>query len=291
RIIALQEFAKQDCQDSNNFCDSLKKIHRDEWANHIVKYFKLDVNRLYNGNKDKTLDYIIGQLESKNVRVSRGVMNNNKLLPVENRVRSTYRKSSGFIVKDDFVPYIFLPSEISDDETPGRQILTLFSLLIFLGLGIYNLYLSGNYETKINKLKTLNQAFGVSSEILLPFVVSNKLSGSAIDSETCVDLSAKYMLTPSAIAVTLRNRDVIKTSKELDKLLNELGSARLPISSSLKRTPKIDTSVKKLCGTRTCNEIIEGLKTTSVKPIEAQYLMFGTVDKLKFEKFKANVGL
>lgn len=118
--------------------------------------------------------------------------------------------------------------------------MTLFSLLIFLGLGIYNLYLSGNYETKINKLKDImNQAFGVSSEILLPFDVSNKLSSSAIDSKTCVDLSAKYMLTPSAIAVTLRNRDVIKTSKELDKLLNELGSSRPPKSSSLKRTLKL----------------------------------------------------
>ncbi|RTK94779.1 hypothetical protein EKI60_02650 [Candidatus Saccharibacteria bacterium] len=290
RLIALQDFARTVVDKNNDFCGSLTKIPDHERAGHILSYFDIDPESLSSGQKEKTLGYIIKQLEKKNVRVSRGVMNSNKLLPIENNIRSTYRKSSGFVVKDNKVPYIFLPSEINDNETPGRQILTLFALLTMIGLEQYNVYIDGEFETRIRESDLLKQAFGIASEVLLPVVVTEQLEEPITDSVRD-ELAEKYMLTPSAIVLTLQERGLIQTKEELQELLESIQRKPESSGASHKRTPNIDTSVKKLCGEATCADIIDGVRTDKLTGVRAQYLMFGYVDKLKFEKFKANVGL
>lgn len=290
RLIALQDFARTVVEGNNDFCGSLINIADHERAGHILSYFEIDPEALSSGQKEKTLDYIIKQLEKKNIRVSRGVMNSNKLLPIENNIRGTYRKSSGFVVKDDKVPYIFLPSEINDHETPGRQILTLFALLTLIGLEQYNVYIDGKFETRIRESDLLKQAFGIAGEALLPVEVTEQLEEPITD-KARDELAEKYMLTPSAIVVTLRARGLIQTDEELQALLDNIQRKPESSGASHKCTPKIDTSVKKLCGEATCSDIIDSVRTDKLSGIRAQYLMFGYVDKLKFEKFKANVGL
>ncbi|HEU4966414.1 MAG TPA: hypothetical protein VFT53_02950 [Candidatus Saccharimonadales bacterium] len=288
RLIALQDFARQGINEKNNFCGSLKSVHRDKWAEQLLKHFEINPAKLSNGRKEKTLEYLIGKLEEKDIRVSRGVLTN-KLLPAANAIRSSYRKSSGFVVQDSKVPYVFLPNEVSDNETPGRQILTLLSLLILIGLNQYNLYITGDLETRIGGNRTLNQIYGVVSEILLPFEATDKLRGVQITEDVRDDLASRYMLTPSAIIVTLRQRGLIEDDTTYQSLLD--GIPKGNGSKATKRTPHLDTAVRKLCGNATSNDIINGLRSHTLTSVQAQYMMFGRVDKLKFEKYKANVGL
>jgi hypothetical protein len=288
RLIALQDFAKEEVHEGNAFDGSLKNVHRDSWPQQVLDFFEIDTDKLKSGRKQQTLDYLISKVESKNIRVARGVLSN-KLLPVENKIRSTYRKSSGFVVKDEKVPYIFLPSEVSDNETPGRQILTLFALLLLIGLEQYNLYITGTLELIVQRHRTLRQIFGAVSDILLPFEESDKYKCVQVTPELRDSLASTFMLTPSAIVVTLRQRDLISDA-EYDALLGSIQGAP-PTAKAHRKNPRIDTSVKKLCGAATHSQIINGLKAGTLSAINAQYLMFGRIDKLRFEKYKANVGL
>lgn len=287
RLIALQEFAKEHVAETNAFCGYLKNVHRDKWPQTIINYFEIDPAKLQSGKKKETLEYLINKAEAKHIRVARGVLTN-KLLPVENKIRSTYRKSSGFVVKDEKVPYIFLPSEISDNETPGRQILTLFALLLLVGLDQYDLYITGTLELVARSNRTLRQIYGAVSEILLPFDETDKYKGQQVTPTLRDEIASKFMLTPSAVIVTMRQRDLI-TDTEYDTLINNIEG--MSKGKSHARTPRIDTSVKKLCGSATHSDIVESLRSGALSNISAQYLIFGRVDKLRFAKYKANVGL
>lgn len=293
RLIALQEFANEFVINDNAFCGALKNLHRDKWAKFIIDYFEIDISVLSSGNKGKTLDKLITRIEAKNIRIARGVLdNNNMLLPVAKTVRQVYRKSSGFVVKDDKVPYIFLPNELNDNETTGRQILTLFVLLILIGNDQYDLALSGKLELFINGQKKLQQAFGVATEILLPFSATKQYDGTNITAGIVDELSGKYMLTPSAVIVTLRQRGLVTTDAQKQKLLDDIeiasstGEAKTP-----KRAANIDNAVKKWCGTATTADIVRAINAKSLGSIRAQYLIFGRVDKLRFARFKARVGV
>ena len=293
RLIALQEFANEFVVTNNTFCGALKNLHRDKWAKFIIDYFEIDTSILSSGNKGKTLDKLITCVESRNIRIARGVLdNNNMLLPVAKTVRQIYRKSSGFVVKDDKLPYIFLPNELNDNETAGRQILTLFVLIILIGNDQYDLALSGELELFINGQKKLQQAFGVATEILLPYAVTKQYSGTNITTMTVDELSEKYMLTPSAIIVTLRQRGLVTTDAQKQKLLDDI---KLAFPAGEVKTPKraanIDNAVKKWCGTATTADIVRAIDAKSLGSIQAQYLIFGRVDKLRFARFKARVGV
>lgn len=293
RLIALQEFAQEFVTANNAFCGALKGLHRDEWAKFIIDYFEIDTSILSSGNKGKTLDRLIAYVEAKDIRVARGVLdNNNMFLPVAKTIRQVYRKSSGFVVKDDRVPYIFLPNELNDNETSGRQILTLLVLLCLIGNDQYDLALSGELELIIQGKKKLQQAFGVATDILLPFSATKRYDGTNITASIVDELSGRYMLTPSAVIVTLRQRGLIATDTQKQKLLDNIkiaspdGGAKTP-----KRAANIDNAIKKWCGGATAGDIIGAIEVKSLGSIQAQYLIFGRVDKLRFARFKAKVGI
>lgn len=289
KVIGFQEFALGNIKDTNSYCGSLKALKRDQWAKKIIDYFEIDPAILMSGKKEETLNRLIELIEGKNIRVARGVLAN-KLLPAENTIRATYRKSSGFAVKNDKLPYVFLPSEINDNETYGRQILTLIVLLVLIGTDDYSMYVTGNLELYIKGKKSLQQAFGVANEILLPFSETDKYRNVKITDAIRDNLAGKFMLTPSAIVVTLRQRGIIDNDNDQKALLESISPPRSDPKHH-PRTPKIDTSVRKLCGNATTKDIVQALSTGKLTSIPAQYLIFGRVDKLKFIKFKANVGL
>ena len=290
RLIAFQEFAGESISIPNAFCGILKNLHRDKWAKFIIDYFEIDTSWLVSGKKEKTLDKLINCIESKNIRIARGVLDNkNMLLPVANR--QVYRKSSGFVVKDDKVPYIFLPNELNDSETVGRQILTLFVLLILIGNDQYDLSLSGELELYIKGQKTLQQAFGVATETLLPFSETSSYEGTTITASTITSLSSRYMLTPSAVIITLRQRGLIVSDIQKDQLLEAIKAAAPSNTSVIKRAANIDNAVKKLCGIATTADMVKAIEAKSLSSVRAQYLIFGRIDKLRFARFKSTVGL
>lgn len=290
RLIALQDYARQYVTDPNPFPGMLKGVYRDKWAATILDFFEIDTAKLSSGKKEKTLEYLIDKLETMNIRVARGVLAN-KLLPAANEIRATYRKSSGFVVHDGRVPYLFLPSELNDGETAGRQILTLLSLITLVGLDRYNLYVTGDLEATMQNDRTLRQIYGVVSEILLPFNETDKYQGQTITEEIRDTLASRFMLTPSAIVVTLRQRGLIEDDNSYQSLLETTGITGSDGKKQTMRSPHLDTSVRKLCGNATHNDIIHGIKNNSLKSVQAQYLMFGRVDKAKYETYKANVGI
>ena len=289
RLISLQEYAKEGVVERNIFVGKLKDLHRDTWASIIMREFGINQAKLKDVKKDKALEYLIKLIERQNIRVARGVLTN-KLLPALKSSRSSYRKSSGFVVKDERVPYIFIPNEITDSESPGRQILTLLSLLVLIGLDRYDSYITGEFEIVSSSQKIFQHIYGVVSEILLPYDATEPYKGKEI-SETIRDtLATTYMLTPSAVVVTLRQRGHIESDATYQKLLE--GTYVGGVSpNSIKRTPRIDTAVNKMCGASTSQQIFEGIRDRSLSATRAQYLIFGRVDKLSFEKYKANVGL
>jgi hypothetical protein len=289
RLISLQEYAREGVSQPNSFVGKLKNLHRDSWAATIVKHFGIDPAKLKDTKKDKVLGYLIKTVEQHDIRVARGVLTN-KLLPALKTSRSSYRKSSGFVVKDDKVPYIFIPNEINDSESPGRQILTLLSLLTLIGLDRYDSYITGEFEIVSSTQKIFQQIYGVVSEILLPYEATNPYKGKKITEAVRDTLATKYMLTPSAVVVTLRQRGYIESDATYQQLLEGTYAGGVGPSTP-KRTPRIDTAVNKMCGRTTSQQILEGVRNGSLSATRAQYLIFGRVDKLSFEKYKANVGL
>ena len=287
RIIALQEFACTQVHDKNVFCGCLKHLHNDRWAKKIIDYFEIDTGMLYGGHKNEVLNKLIACIETKNIRVARGVLDSkNMLLPVTETIRQIYRKSSGFVVQDKRVPYVFLPNELNDRETAGRQILTLFVLLILVGNDQYDIAVSGELELSINGTIELQQAFNVATEILLPPSATSKYKDTLINSETIKTLSEQYMLTPSAIIITLRRRGLIVSDKHKQELLDKIVTPPIKGVKGYKRPPNIDTAIKKWCGTATTLDIIYAISSGSLSPIKAQYLIFGRVDKQRYIEFK-----
>lgn len=290
RIIGLQEFASEGIDTDNTFCGMLNNYRRSQWPLLIIQHFGFDLSRLNNKPKDGTLKYIIRQVESKNIRVARGVLSSAvKFFPAAKEVQKTYRKSSGFVVHDEKLPYVFLPDEMGDNETPGRQILTLVVLLVLVGTNNYDLYLTSDLELHVKRAGILRQAFGVATDILLPYEATDKYKDVVITETIRDELAASYMLTPSAVVVTLRQRGIIDSDEQQAALLDSIeGGVK---GTGPRKAPKIDTAVKKMCGDATTTDIIRAISAGSLTTVNAQYLMFGRVDKIKYATFAATVGL
>lgn len=289
RVIAFQEYAKSNVSEDNAYCGLLIKIPQSKRAAHIIDYFEIDPNKLHGRTKGRVLDYLIEKFEAKNIRVSRGVLSN-KIIPNAKEITATYRKSSGFIVHDNRVPYAFLPSEVSEiNETAGRQILTLISLVVLAGLDEFNYYINGDLETHFQAKKILNIAFEIAGEVLLPLDVTDALKGAEITPKLRDELAIEYMLTPSAIAVTLWRRGLIESEEGLEDLLD--AAPTITPHPSFPRSAKIETSVKKFCGVATGTELLHDIRVGAIRSIPAQYLLFGHVDKGHFARLKSEIGL
>jgi hypothetical protein len=99
------------------------------------------------------------------------------------------------------------------------------------------------------------------------------------------------MLTPSAVIITLRQRGMVTTDAQKQQLLDEIKTTSPTETNTPKRAANIDNAVKKWCGVATTTDIVKAIETKSLGSIQAQYLIFGRVDKLRFAKFKTTVGL
>lgn len=288
RLISLQEFARRDIQNNNSYCGLLKDIPPHLRSAAVMKHFNITPQDITGVGKERILERLIVCLERKDIRVSRGVLSNG-ILPEVKSIRQTYRKSSGFAIKDDKLPYIFLPNEIVDSESHGRQILTLLVLIILIGLDTYNLYIKGDLEPYIQGHKGLQHAYTVATDILLPLDATSDTDLTSVNSHAVFKLSEKWPLTPTAIAITLRNRGVIKSSEELGEIINDIELRTDGFKSSVKRSSSMHNSIKKMCGDATNESIKSAIRSGSISSIQAQYLMFGRVDKTGFEKYRAEI--
>jgi Zn-dependent peptidase ImmA (M78 family) len=290
RLIRLQNFvSKNSVLPTNKFCGSLRGLNDRQAIERIITFFEIDVAALRAFNqKSRALAYLIGCVEHKNINISQGVLTN-KLLPnwqvVDNKI---YKNTSGFVIRDEKVPFVFLPSEINPDETDGRQIFTLVYLLIIIGLNEYDSFLEHDFTAKALTAKgTLGRIHRLTSELLLPSPVTDKLRGNQITIATRDELAARYKMTPTAVVVTLRRRGVIS---------NEAYNSLLPApyqpsqkSRSPGRTPRIDTSVRKFCGRHSFEQINSAIRRNLITSIQAQYLLFGAVNKKGYKQYRDRI--
>ncbi len=274
----------------NTFCGSLKGVQTRKAAEHILKHFSIDRNNLwkYTG-KGRALEYLTEQIQSANINVSRGVLTN-KLLPTSRVVPGdVYRNTSGFAIKDDCVPFIFLPSEINPDEVESRQIYTLVYLIAVIGLDQYEYYLDKNFKAKIMEAKGMAaRIHAITAEFLIPNDETEKIRGQSITPVTIETLSGKFKVSPLALVTTLRIRGII-TKPEYEAL------KPAPFVSKKQkghmRSPKVSTSVEKFCGSKSFTAINDGIRSKALNSVQAQHLIFGAANKKGYYRYRNELGL
>lgn len=292
RLIRLQNFI---CDNSdfpdNPFCGSLIGKTEKEAASHIKRYFSIvsdEFRRLK--SKDLALHYLVNKIENKNINISQGVLAH-KLLPAWQVVdNSIYKNTSGFVIKDDKVPFIFLPNEINPDEVTGRQIYTLIYLVTLIGLNEYNFFIERDFKVKAVEAKGRQaRIFRITSELLLPSEDTTELMGQDITIQKRDSLSQKYKITPTAVLVILRMRKIITTDQYRALLPVEIEIKNKKISKM--HSPNIETSLRKFCGKHPFDFINDSLKKSSISSIHAQYLLFGGVNKKGFKKYQTYLNI
>ncbi len=271
---------------TNSFCDSLKGLSIDAAAAEILSFFEIDTDKLRSYvTKGNALEYIIKQVEQKNINISRGVLSH-KILPATKVVPSNvYRNTSGFAIKDLKLPCIFLPGEINPDEVESRQIYTLIFLLAIIGLGEYEYYLEPDFKTTlVNTSGTKKKLHLITTELLLPKSVTDSLLGTHISTQIRDSLSSKYKISPTALVTILRMRKVI--DKDTYNILLPPPFVQQKGIKKHLNAPKISTSVKKFCGQATFDAINSAFTGGYLSSMQAQYLIFGAPNKKNFRKYR-----
>ncbi len=274
----------------NLFCGSINGFQPSQAANQILSHFEIDRNQLWRfTGKGKALEYLIRQVESKNITVSRGVLTH-KILPMHQVVSSdVYRNTSGFVIKDDRVPFVFLPSEVNPDEVESRQIYTLVYLLSIIGLGQYNYFLDKDFKTKMLKATGVPaRLHTITSELLIPSIEVEPLRKERVTRSTIDTLSSKLKVSPLALVTTLHLRGII-SKQEYESLKPP---PYVPKKNKRRgRAPRISTSVEKFCGRITFQTINRSIQAGTLPSTQAQYLIWGAPNKKGYRKYRNELGI
>ena len=289
RLIRLQNFICTEVKSPiNEYCGSLVGKTTSEAISHILSYFEINFDTFTDyKNKASALDYLIKKIEARNINLSQGVLTN-KILPnwqvVEN---SVYKNTSGFVIKDESIPFLFLPSEINPEETDGRQIYTLIYLLVVTGLNQYDFILERDFKAKAISAKGQQQKiYRITSDLLLPPESTEEFRGKIITSQIRDNLSLKYKITPTAVVVILKIRKFI-TKEEYVALLPTPYIA--PKIKERRHSPAIETSVRKFCGKYSFETINSLIKSNLITNTQAQYLLFGGINKKGFKTYRSRL--
>ncbi len=273
----------------NPFCGALKRSKSlAAAADAFCKYFALDMRNFRSRSKSGALAYLIRQAEAAQINVCQGVLSN-RILPQLADSRSVYKNTSGFVIGDDALPLVFLPSEVNPDEHDGRQILTLTYLLVLIGLEAYNYYIDRDFTARMLQSTGMERtAYDITAEILFPSVETEALRGISVTAELRDDLARRCKLTPTAIIVILRRRGILSAS-DYDTLVPPLPPARgrkrkgaqVPVASA----------VRKFAGQYVFDVINRNLAAGALQPVQAQHLLFGSVNKRAFREYRKSLGI
>jgi Zn-dependent peptidase ImmA (M78 family) len=270
---------------TNPFCGSLVGLSTAQAVEFILRYFSIERAGMWRYvGKGKALEYLIQQVEEKNINIARGVLAN-KILPMTGGVlREVYRNTSGFVIKDEKVPYLFLPSEINQDEVESRQIYTLIYLLAIVGLGQYSYFIGKNFKTQILKATgTEARLHAITSELLVPGSEVETFRGRGMTTEMRDELSQRFKVSPSALVTTLRKRGILSKQQYEDLRPPPFVPKK---REGKMRTPWVSTSVAKFCGQISHEAIKGGIQGGALSSIQAQYLIWGSVNKVKYRKYR-----
>lgn len=273
-----------------DFTGSLKAKNIEESVKHIIEYFKIDINHFQTRNGiEKSKDYLIERIQSKsNINVSQGVRTNGILPEIKNTF-DLFKNTSGFVVKDKKIPFVFLPSEINPDENHYRQIYTLLYLTVVIGMEEYSHAIENYSIKKIRDDKKYRKINNIVSAVLLPQSVTNTLKSEDIDKDLVNELKQKYRLSYTAILFILRLRKIIDENQRKSlELPKKERSAIISTAKKFFNTPRINTSVRKFCGNVATEKIISAIKH-GLYPNQAQMIIFGRFRKDKWIEFRSRI--
>ncbi len=272
---------------SNEFCGSLRGLSASAAADSIAGYFGIDRRVFRLKNKPQALAYLIERIEEGQVNICQGVLTN-KLLPHLSDSRSVYKNTSGFVIRNEHVPFIFLPSEVNPDEREGRQILTLVFLLSLIGLDAYDFQIEKDFKTRMLTARGREgSAYLIASEFLLPFEETETLRGTVINASVRDRLASRYKMSPSAVVTILRKRKLI-THPQFNSLFPPMPPPR---SGKGGQTPPIEQSIRKFNGRYAYEVINRDLRGGKITSIQAQYLLLGAPYKRGFKQYRKNLGI
>ncbi len=292
RLIRLQDYITNNFKQQlsrHSFCASMKGKTTDECVKIFTDSFDINMDTFRGKSQiDTALEYLIEKIESKNINISRGVLKGG-VLPELKGAGTVYKNTSGFVIKDENIPFIFLPDDLNPDEAFGRRIYTLVYLLVSIGIDEYDFYIESNFKASALKTKGSEaKRHKITTAILLPETETEKLRGTGVTQTEIASLSKTHKITPTAVVVTLKRRGVID-QKEYESLLPTPGV--LPKNKSKGRRPNIDTAVRKFCGLQSFGYLNQGIKSGALGGIEAQYLLFGRVNQKQYKNYRQKVNI
>lgn len=289
RLIRQQEFlTSQNSLPRNAFCGSLRGQRAKAAAHGILSHFGIDRDKLWGlPSKATALQYLIGQIEARNINVSRGTTAH-KLLPSSQVVPSNiYKNTSGFVLKDDHVPFLFLPGDIPE-EVDSRQIYTLIYLVVAIGLGAYDYLLDKDFRARmISSSGVERRLHSIASEVLVPESETEKLRGREMTPVERDSLAERLKVSPSALITTLRVRKILSV-EEYEALKPEPFA---PGRDERRHSPKVITSVEKFCGRISHKAIAGAISAGTLTSTQAQYLIFGAVNRKAYHRYLTELGV
>lgn len=227
-------------------------------------------------------------------------------MPTTKNCKSVYKNSSGFVLKDSRIPFIFLPGDLNPEEITYRQIYSLLYLLIIIGLEIYDYSVERPAVEGLRVSPSPHSQEGYSQEGYIHDVVAELLCpskfyddlklkiGDNIDVDIINDIRSNYKISFSAFITILSKRNLI-TSEQYETLKKSYkhSSSSQP---GFGRMPKITNAVNKFLGrqaTDIINKAVNGEKVNGEQATKSQLqlLLFGRVDNKKYSKYKELLGI
>jgi hypothetical protein len=292
RQIRVQKFVSENISKECDFIGVLAGKNHEESVQYIVEYFSIDIMKFRNEDSAKdSLEYLISKIHKKgNINVSRGVFSNG-ILPSITGVRKVYKNTSGFVLSDMNIPFIFLPDEINPEENYYRQIYTLLYLLVIIGLNEYQYSIDFGFSFKKNKEnRKYRKIHNIVSNFLLPTEETDDIDDS-IEKEDINKLKDDFKISYSAVLNILKIRKKISKpiydSLELSKYTSR--PMEIPSLSNFFRSALISTSVNKFCGSVSFGYINSSIKNKKITPIQAQLVMFGRVRKKIYKDYLTKI--
>ena len=279
RILDVQEFLlnKQYVIERNGLIGRYVDSSYSELVQAIPRDLGIDMHYFRSRpSKGEALKYLIAQAEKHQFGVAR-IVYDHGLFPSIKQSKETFNKSSGFIVYDKKIPYIFLPAESGYSETPGRQIYSCFLLLAMAFKGAYNLMLTPHEEERYHQTDVEDEAgrvgmlYWVVNEILLPRAATSQFGKQNIDRGLVLRLASKYKLTPQAVYVILSKRGLIDDDQDID--LHKKSESKG--GSSLSLVP----AIQKFCGPLTSARLLKSLKGNALTSTDFEHLVCGRRNK------------
>lgn len=256
---------------ANDFMGSLVKRIKNadstsNIANELRKKFLIDLPYLRTLTKGNVLNYLRTCIEKQGILVS---FSSHNYMP-QNLDREL--EVSGLCIKDAKFPYIFINTRDGDDnpkiiESDGRQIFTLLSMLVCVGMNEF--ILSAKSEKSGNRIA--KKAFEIASEIIIPHTDLSNIS--IIDLDNLREKAHYFQVTPSMLLYQLERHRKI-SAEQIEQFRIQLAIDLKKIEPKHRRAPLPVTGYSKYNGDRFSREVIRAHMLNQVSQLEVRNILF-----------------